>query len=143
MQGPGSLPGQGTRPHLLQLKILHTTPRTQRSQTHENKNSPHIILNPHKLHGTRPHRNSPQDSRSNRDNRSSLTQSKRMKKQRNHFQLNDEENSPERTNNETDLTDTDFKMEIMKTLKELRKVIDRNLLQGSPPCHGRRACVTQ
>ena len=36
-----------------------------------------------------------------------------MKKQRNHSQLNDQEKSPERANNETDLTDTDFKMEIM------------------------------
>ena len=66
-----------------------------------------------------------------------------MKKQRNHSQLNDQEKSPERANTETDLTDTDFKMEIMKTLKELRKVIDRSLLQGSLPCHGKGAFVTQ
>ena len=52
-----------------------------------------------------------------------------MKKQRKHSQLKDQENSPERTNNETDifcLTDTEFKQEIMKILKELRKAIDRN-----------------
>ena len=52
-----------------------------------------------------------------------------MKKQRNHFQLKDQENSPERINNETDLfslIDTDFKMEIMKIPKELRETIGRN-----------------
>ena len=52
-----------------------------------------------------------------------------MKKQRNHSQLKDQENSPEGTNNETDLfslIDTEFKKEVMKMLKELRKVIDRN-----------------
>ena len=52
-----------------------------------------------------------------------------MKKQRNHSQLIDQENSPERTNNETDLfslIDTKFKKEIMKILKDLRKAIDRN-----------------
>ena len=52
-----------------------------------------------------------------------------MKKQRNHSQLKDQGNSPERTNNETDLftlIDTDFKKEIMKILKELRKAIYRN-----------------
>ena len=46
-----------------------------------------------------------------------------MKKLRNHSQLKDEENSPEGTNNETDLcirTDTKFKKEILKILKELR-----------------------
>ena len=50
-----------------------------------------------------------------------------MKQQRKRSQLNDQENSPERTNNETDLIDTDFKMDIMKIFKELRKVIERNL----------------
>ena len=53
----------------------------------------------------------------------------KVKKQRNYFQLKDRENSPERTNNATDLfslIDTKFKKEIMKILKELRKAIDRN-----------------
>ena len=52
-----------------------------------------------------------------------------MKKQRNHSQLKDLENSPEGTNNETDLfiqTDTEFKKAVMKILKELRKAIDKN-----------------
>ena len=52
-----------------------------------------------------------------------------MKKQRNHSQLKDQENFPERINNETDLfslLDTDFKKEIMKILKELRRAIDKN-----------------
>ena len=45
-------------------------------------------------------------------------------KQRNHSQLKDQENSPEGTNNEIDLfslIDTNFKNEVMKILKELRK----------------------
>ena len=53
----------------------------------------------------------------------------KMKKQRNHSQLKDQENSPEGTNNETDLfslIDTKFKEEVRKILKELRKAIDRN-----------------
>ena len=48
---------------------------------------------------------------------------------RNHSQLKDQENSPERTNNETDLISliyTGFKKEIMKILKELRRAIDKN-----------------
>ena len=52
-----------------------------------------------------------------------------MKKQRNYSQLEEQEKSPERTNNETDLTrllDHKFKKEIIKMLKELRKMIDRN-----------------
>ena len=52
-----------------------------------------------------------------------------MKKQRNHSQLKDQENSPERTNNETDpfsLIDTNFEKEIKKILKELGKAINRN-----------------
>lgn len=52
-----------------------------------------------------------------------------MKKQKNHFQLKDHENSSEGANNETDffnLIDTEFKKQVMKILKELRKVIDRN-----------------
>ena len=47
---------------------------------------------------------------------------KQNKKLRNHSQLK-EQNSPEAANNETDLcslTDTEFKKEIVKTLKELR-----------------------
>ena len=46
-----------------------------------------------------------------------------MKKLRNHPQLKEQENSPEAENNETDLcslTDTEFKKEIVKILKELR-----------------------
>ena len=52
-----------------------------------------------------------------------------MKKQRNHFQLKDQEHSPERTNNEINLfslIDTEFKKEVMKILKKLRKAINRN-----------------
>ena len=52
-----------------------------------------------------------------------------MKNERNHSQIKDQENSPERTNNETDLfslIDTEFKKEILKILKELRRAIDRN-----------------
>ena len=51
-----------------------------------------------------------------------------MKKQRNFFQL-EEQNSPERTNNETDLSsllDLKFKKEVIKILKELRKIISKN-----------------
>ena len=47
-----------------------------------------------------------------------------MKKLRNHSQLKEQENFPERTNNETDLSsllDPEFKKEIIKILKELRK----------------------
>ena len=46
-----------------------------------------------------------------------------MKKLRNHSQLKEQEYSPEAANNDTDLcslTDTEFKKEIMKILKELR-----------------------
>ena len=52
-----------------------------------------------------------------------------MKKQKKHFQLKDQENSSEGANSETDffnLIDTEFKKQVMKILKELRKVIDRN-----------------
>ena len=48
----------------------------------------------------------------------------KMKKLRNHFQLKEQENSPEGANNETDpcsLRDSEFKKEILKILKELRK----------------------
>ena len=46
-----------------------------------------------------------------------------MKKLRNHSQLKEQVNSPEAANNETDLcnlTDIEFKREIVKILKELR-----------------------
>ena len=52
-----------------------------------------------------------------------------MKKHRSYFQLKEEENSPEGTNKETDLfhlTDTEFKKEVMKILKELRTAMDSN-----------------
>ena len=45
-----------------------------------------------------------------------------MKKLRNHFQLKQRKNSPEAANNETELcslTDTEFKREEVKILKEL------------------------
>ena len=32
---PGSIPGQGTRSHMLQLKILHAATKTQCSQIHK------------------------------------------------------------------------------------------------------------
>ena len=47
----------------------------------------------------------------------------KRKKLRSHSQLKEQENSPERANNETDLcslTVTKFKNEIVKILKELR-----------------------
>ena len=46
-----------------------------------------------------------------------------MKKLRNHFQLKEQENSPEAANSETDLCrliDTEFKREVVKILKEFR-----------------------
>ena len=46
----------------------------------------------------------------------------KMKKLRNHSQLKEQENSPEGANNKTDfysLTDTEFKKDIVKILKEL------------------------
>ena len=46
-----------------------------------------------------------------------------MKKLRNHFQLKEQENSPKAANSETDLcrlTDTEFKREVVKILKEFR-----------------------
>ena len=53
-----------------------------------------------------------------------------MKKQKDSFQLKDQENPlTKRINNKTDcfcLIDTKFKKEIMKMLKELRKVIKRS-----------------
>jgi len=52
-----------------------------------------------------------------------------MKKQRNHSHLKEQENSPKRTDNEADLfslKDTEFKKEIIKILKELRKAVDKN-----------------
>ena len=52
-----------------------------------------------------------------------------MEKHRNHSQLKEQENSPEGENNETglySLTDTEFKKEVMKILKELRMDINSN-----------------
>ena len=52
-----------------------------------------------------------------------------MKKHRNHSQLKEQENSPKAVNNETDLcslTDTEFKSEVLKTLKELREDMKNN-----------------
>ena len=52
-----------------------------------------------------------------------------MKKQRNHSHLKEQENSPKRTDNEADLfslKDTEFKKEIIKIPKELRKAVDKN-----------------
>lgn len=51
-----------------------------------------------------------------------------MKKQKDHSQLKDQEKFPKGTKNEIDffgITDTEFKKEMMKILKE-RKAIDRN-----------------
>ena len=47
----------------------------------------------------------------------------------NHSQLKEQENSPKAINNETNLcslTDLEFKMEIVKILKELREDMSRN-----------------
>ena len=52
-----------------------------------------------------------------------------MKKHRNHSQLKQQENSPKADNNETDLCsliDFEFKREIVKILKELRKDVNSN-----------------
>ena len=52
-----------------------------------------------------------------------------MKKDRNHCQLKEQENSPKAVNNETDLcspTDTGFKRETVAILKELREDINSN-----------------
>ena len=52
-----------------------------------------------------------------------------MKTQKNHSQLKDQENCLKRTIIETDLfslINTDFKKEIMKILKGLRRTTDRN-----------------
>ena len=53
----------------------------------------------------------------------------KIRKHWKHSQLKDKENSFERTNNETDsfsLIDIEFKKEVMKILKKLRKTINRN-----------------
>ena len=53
----------------------------------------------------------------------------KMKKLRNHPQLNQQEISPKAVNNETDLcslTDLEFKREIVKILKELREDMNSN-----------------
>ena len=52
-----------------------------------------------------------------------------MKKQRNYSQSKEQEKSPKRINNETglfSLPDTEFRTEVIKMLKELRKIINRN-----------------
>ena len=52
-----------------------------------------------------------------------------MKRQRNYSQLKEQEKSPERTNNETELTsllDSKLKKEVIEILTELRMVISRN-----------------
>ena len=52
-----------------------------------------------------------------------------MKKQRKYSQLKEQDKSPERTTNETDhtsLLNPEFKKEVIKILKELRKSINRN-----------------
>ena len=53
----------------------------------------------------------------------------KMKKLRNQSQLKEQENSPKAANNETDLcslTDSEFKREILKILKELREDMNSN-----------------
>ena len=57
-----------------------------------------------------------------------------MKKQRKGSQLKEQEKSSERTNNEIDLTsllDTKLKKEVIKMLKEWKKIINRN----TDPCN--------
>ena len=52
-----------------------------------------------------------------------------MEKIRKHSQLKQQENSPKAVNNETNLcslTDTEFKKEVLKILKELREDINSN-----------------
>ena len=52
-----------------------------------------------------------------------------MKKQRNYSQSKEQEKSPKRINNETGLSsllDPEFEKEVIKMLKELRKIINRN-----------------
>ena len=68
------------------------------------------------------HRNSPPNIQSDFPKHREKKNHK-MKKLRNHSQLKEQENSSEAANNETDLcslTDTEFKREIVKILKELR-----------------------
>ena len=55
-----------------------------------------------------------------------------MKKLKNNSQLKEQENFPERVNKETDLcsiTDTKFKKETVKILKELRAYMNSNTVQ--------------
>ena len=52
-----------------------------------------------------------------------------MKKQRNYSQSKEQEKSPKKINNETGLSslpDPEFRTELIKMLKELRKIINRN-----------------
>ena len=53
-----------------------------------------------------------------------------MKKQRNYSQSKEQEKSPKKINNETGLSslpDPEFRTEVIKMLKELRKIINRNI----------------
>ena len=53
----------------------------------------------------------------------------KLKKLRNHSQLNEQENSPKAINNETDLCslkDSEFKRQVLKILKELREDMNSN-----------------
>ena len=53
-----------------------------------------------------------------------------MKNKRNHYQLKEQDNSPERAHNETYLSslllESKFKKRVIKMLRELRKASDRN-----------------
>ena len=54
----------------------------------------------------------------------------KIKKLRNHYQLKQQDNSPKAVNNETNiysLTNTEFKGEIVKILKELLKELKLNI----------------
>ena len=54
---------------------------------------------------------------------------RKIKKCTNHSQLKEQENSPKAVNNETDLSslrDIEFKMEVVKIMKELREDINGN-----------------
>ena len=53
-RGPASHPSQGTRPHMLQLKILRATAKTQCSQTDGESKYAHTHTHMHRT-GTRTH----------------------------------------------------------------------------------------
>ena len=66
----------------------------------------------------------------------------KMKKQRNDFQLKDQQNFPEGTSNEADLfrlIDTELKKEEMKILTELRKAIKCKLLEKGEKGRAKRS----